>query len=87
MICPQEEIKNQLNAASGNEVPEENTKEENDNNDVNTEENQDADNFEELIDEVSDTENENCEVIGKVMKKKVVVKVVKEGEEEIKDIK
>ena len=87
LICPQEEIKDQLDAASGKEVPKENTNEENDNNDVNTEENQDADNFEELLDEVSDTENENCEVLGKVMKQKVVIKVVKEGEAEMKDIK
>ena len=86
LICPQEEIKIQLDAASGKEVPDENTKEENDNNDVNTEENHDADNFEELLEEVSDIENDS-EVLGKVMKQKVVVKVVKEGEAEIKDIK
>ena len=86
LICPQEEIKDQLDAANGKEVPKENTNEENDNNDDNTKENQDTDNFEELLDEVSDTENENCEVLRKVMKQKVVVKVVKEGEAEIKDI-
>jgi hypothetical protein len=91
LICPQEEIQNQLNAASGNEVPEEGTKEvsneRNDNIDVYTEENQNADNFEELIDIVSDTEEENFEVAEKVVKQKVVVKVVNEGEEAINDIK
>ena len=88
LICPQEEIQNQWNAASGNEVPEEGSKEdvsneENDNIDVNTEENQYADNFEESI----DTEEENFEVAEKVMKQKVIVKVVNEGEEAINDIK
>ena len=86
LICPQEEIKDQLDAANCKEVPKENTNEENDNNDDNTKENQDTDNFEELLDEVSDIENDS-EVLGKVMKQKVVVKVVKEGEAEIKDIK
>ena len=49
-------------------------------------ENHDADNFEELLEEVSDIEN-NSEVFGKVMKQKLVIKVVKEGEAEMKDIK
>ena len=57
--------------------------EENDNIDVNTEENQYSDNFEESI----DTEEENFEVAEKVMKQKVIVKVVNEGEEAINDIK
>ena len=92
LICPQEEIQNQLDVATGKEIPEEGTQEEvsnnrSDNIDVNTEKNQDADNFDESIDAVSVYDDMNCEVTEKVVKQRIVVKVDNEGEEAIKDVK
>ena len=95
LICPQEEITNQLDAASDKKARQDGKTEEPsqtfENNfpmdNHNSKEIGKEEYIEELAEEISEDEGMYCQDVEKINKRKVMVKVDNEGVEVIKDIK